>query len=229
MTERRGHYPAIRQGHRLDGARVIEKRERKCEPALPIDDHKPPVANPGDDSEVSRLELRLASQTHNLVADAWIALVPLGIIRRLRRILDPVAIVSEGIHALAVVVLKTREIHVRRLDQLLARGAFTGGNPRNEQRIWLPHRIELLRRIGIPHHKIFHFGNFSVGHLKPKAENHRVVPLFHHADETDLACLRLRKIKLERAFAVERAPRALADFQPRGVLSECHVACQGQL
>ncbi len=122
--KRCGHYPAIRQRHRLDGARVIEKRERKCQPALRVHYHKPPVANPGDDSEVSRLELRLASQTHDLVADAWIALVPLGIIRRLRRILDPVAIVSEGIHALAVVILKARKIHVRGLDELLARGAF---------------------------------------------------------------------------------------------------------
>ena len=45
----------------------------------------------------------------------------------------------------------------------------------------------------------------------------------------NLACLRLRKIKLERTFAVERDPRALADFQPGGVLSEFHVACEGHL
>ena len=131
----------------------------------------------------------------------WFPFGKLRIVRGLRAVFNPVAIVGEGIDAPAVVVLEARKIHVRRLHELFARGALGCGDGFGKQRI-RRFRFQSLSGAGVAHHEVLDLADFSGADLQAQAENDGIVPLTHGADETRLTGLGFGEIKLEGSQAV---------------------------
>jgi hypothetical protein len=224
MAQSRGEGGSVGERDRFHRAGVVEKGEGEYQPALAIDDHKPPVANARDHPKETRLELRLAAQAQDRKASARrLVLIDFWVVGRPGAVLDSIAICSERVDALTVVVLQAGEVPIRGSDQFLTGFALGGRNRLKKQRARPADGIEVFCCVSITHHEIFDLGDFPVDYLQAQTENHRVVPLLHGADETDLARFRFGKIKLVRADSVCRAPETLADLELRRVFCELHV------
>ncbi len=65
-------------------------------------------------------------------------------------------------------------------------------------------------------------------HLEAKAQHHRRVVLLRHADETDLAGLRIGDVDLVAAHRRRRAPKPFAELQGDAVFGELDALGRGQ-
>src|SRR5919201_633416 len=85
------------------------------------------MMNARDDGVVAALELGFAAERERIEA-AGIVAAKRRVVRRLRAVLDAIAVVGKRVVTLAVVLLQARKVRVRRRNELIARDALTGRN-----------------------------------------------------------------------------------------------------
>src|SRR5258706_995982 len=208
-------------------AGVVEERERERESTLGVEQHEPAIANPRDVVEHAALEL-LAAPDHVSVRPAVSARAhACGVAGRDLAVLEPCAVVGDGVGALAIVALDAGEVGVRDAHELDARQAV-GERDRIRPRVARrPDLVDALGRLAVADHERFDLADLSIRDAQTRDQDRRRIGFADRAHEHGLATFDVGELQRVAARARDGVPQALTERESLAVFGEPRVACNG--
>src|SRR5215468_22705 len=213
------------------GAIHVEHAVGPDNAAFFVDERKPPVVDIVDDAQIAALELLLAIQAH-VVEAARRCRIRARSVCRVRSILDAVAVVSERVKTLAVVLLHRLEVGVGDCHELLPRRALRRWNRLQPERLRLlqiVHGPDIVRspasRAEI---RRLDLGDPPQLDAQPHSHKKEAGLLAHRPYPSCLPRDRICKVVVVVAPSGRRLPEPVADFHDLFLLGVFHVRRQRQ-
>src|SRR6202034_708730 len=214
---------AVGELDRVHGAVLIEDDVGPDDAALFVNQRKAAIANAGDDGVIAALELSHAAHAEGVEGGVG---RERGIVGGMDTVFHAVAIVGEGIDALAVVIFQAGEIHVGGVDQLRARDAF-GWRNRFEPD-GLGRELVVALKVGGTTAALaviggLDFGDSAALDAEAHAHDDEVIAFVHGDHAADLLEDGIGKAMLVAADLCDRTPEAVANFHYLIVFGVFHI------